>query len=87
MSEFTLTPRELISESYPSAAQSISSLVTIVQTNPGLAREVIELAIMVGINAAMVRIDWDARKLVLDKIKSETTLSGWAGFKGYGEGK
>ena len=63
-----LTPHELINECYPIACACVGPLKEIVKVNPELAEEVIELAIVIGINQAMKRIDWDNKKIILEKI-------------------
>lgn len=63
-----LTPHELIKDCYPIAAQCISSLIEIAKVNPNLLQEVIELAIVIGINQAHHRIEWDKKR--------ETILNG-----------
>lgn len=57
-----LTPHELIQDAYPIAAHCISALVEIARVNPNLLQEVIELAIVIGINSAHHRIEWDKKR-------------------------
>ena len=54
-----LTPHELIRDSYPLAARSISPLVELAKVNPSFIEEIIELAIVIGINSAHARIERD----------------------------
>lgn len=63
-----LTPHELLHDSYPIAARTISSLAEIVKTNPYLVEQVIELAIVIGINSAHARIEWDKKRDILEKF-------------------
>lgn len=67
-----LTPHELIQDCYPVARACISPLKEIVKVNPELAEEVIELAIVIGINSAWKRADWDVKRNFIAGIKSET---------------
>lgn len=67
-----LTPLKLIEDSYPIAARCISSLVEIAKTNPGLVKEVIELAIVIGINSAHSRIEWDKQREVIKDLARKT---------------
>lgn len=64
------TPHQLIEEIFPAAKHCISPLVELVRVNPNLAQEVIELAVMIGVNQAMTRIHWDKMDEALSKIKS-----------------
>lgn len=67
---FDSTPHQLIEEIFPGAKHCVSPLAEIVRVNPNLAAEVIELAIMIGVNQAMTRIHWDKMSEALSKIKS-----------------
>lgn len=67
MEEFD--PHVVLEQVYPVAKACVSPLVSIVQANPGLAAEVIELALMIGINQAMARIQWDKIDEAISKIK------------------
>lgn len=66
-----ITPHTLIEDSYPIAQRCISSLVEIAKANSNLIQEVIELSIVIGINAAMSRIDWDKKMEIAETIKKE----------------
>ena len=68
--DFDQTPHQLIEEIFPVAKATISPLVEIIRVNPNLATEVIELAIMIGINQAMARIQWDKVDKTLNEIKN-----------------
>ena len=70
-------PHELINDSYPIAARCISSLVEITKSNPNLIQEIIELSIVIGINAAMSRIEWDRKRDIVELIKEDLTGPRW----------
>ena len=70
-------PHELINDSYPIAARCISSLVEIAKSNPNLIQETIELAIVIGINAAMSRIEWDKKRDIAEIIKKDLLGPRW----------
>lgn len=72
-----LAPHELIQDSYPIAARSISSLVEIAKVNPNLLQEVIELAIVIGINSAMSRINWESKIDGINKIRDSGLFPKW----------
>lgn len=66
-----LTPHELITQTYPIAARCVSSLIELIKVNPSLTTEVIELAIVIGINAAHQRLETDKRFEVITTIKEK----------------
>lgn len=66
--------RDLLKNSYPYAAQTVSPLVNLVKVNPNLTEEIIELAIVIGINAAHWRIETDKKQTELIK---EITRKDW----------
>ena len=70
-----LTPHELIQDCYPIARACISPLVEIAKVNKELLEEVIELAIIIGINSAHNRIEWDKRREVITKVQESIGLS------------
>jgi hypothetical protein len=77
MKEFT--PLELIKDSYPTAARSISSLVELATVNRHLIEEIIALAMLIGINSAHKRIEWDRKyDFLKDGIMSKGPL--WSSY-------
>lgn len=76
-----ITPHELLKSTYPIAARCVSSLVELCKVNPSVVEEVIELAIMIGINAAHNRLETDKHNEVVTTIREKLTMPDWSGNK------
>lgn len=61
-----IIPHDLIKIYYLDAKDSVSPLVNLIKVNPQLTQDVVELAIVIGIKAAMRRIADDEGDIVLN---------------------
>lgn len=73
------TPEDLIREVYPNVREQLLALETLIKVNPQLTMHILQLAVVIGIDAAHWRLATDERFSVVQAVKRY--MYSWDGFK------